>query len=80
MDTPVQLSVRDVLAVSSEVSGYLHEQTRKRRIPIDTATAPVIPTAAVTEVQINRADAGHLKKLYACPSPRAKVTLLLLLE
>jgi len=25
MDTPVQLSVRDVLAVSSEVSGYLHE-------------------------------------------------------
>jgi len=65
MDMPVQLSVRDVLALSSEVSGYLHEQTRKHRIPIDTTTpaaAPTSPTAAaVTEVQVNSADAGHLK-------------------
>jgi len=88
MDTPVQLSVRDVLAVSSEVSGYLHEQTRKRRVPIDAPT-PATPIAAaptsaspmsatpatITEVHVNSTTAGHLKRLYACPSPQAKVTL-----
>ena len=82
MDTPVQLSVRDVLAVSSEVSVYLHEQTRKRRILIDgTPTGPTlaalnpIATAAATEAHADSVSAGHLKRLYACPSPKAKVTL-----
>src|SRR5437016_12263646 len=34
MDTPVQLSMRQVMAVSPELAGYMHDQTRKRRIPI----------------------------------------------
>ena len=81
MDTPVQLSVRDVLAVSSEVSSYLHEQTRKYHIPIDgtptsSTLAPLNPTATaiVTEAHVDSVSAGHLKRLYACPSRKAKVT------
>ena len=46
MDTPVQLSMREILAVSSEVSSYLHDQTRKRRVPIDAPTT--IPAVANT--------------------------------
>ena len=80
MDTPVQLSVREVLAVSSDVSGYLHDQTRKRRIPI--ATPPAVPTAinaANANVSSTTIDAdvniGYLKQLYACPSGQAKATI-----
>src|SRR5208282_6588240 len=35
LDTPVQLPIREILAVSSDVSNYLHDQTRKRRASID---------------------------------------------
>ena len=74
--------VQDFLAISSEVSGYLHEQIQKRHVSIDTAapatpmstTAPTI-TAASTKVQINSTNAGDLKKLYPYPSPRPKATL-----
>ena len=44
MDTPVQLSIREILAVSGDVAGYLHDQTRKRRVPLDNTTS----TAEVT--------------------------------
>jgi hypothetical protein len=79
MDTPVQLSMREVLAVSSEVSSYLHDQTRKRRVPIDPLPVPV-PAAANTanmssSVLASSVNSGYLKKFYACPSGRAKVTL-----
>jgi hypothetical protein len=76
MDTPVQLSVREILAVSSEISGYLHDQTRKRRIPVDNASPAVASNAGVGSQVIDvNVNSGHLKQLYACPSGRAKVTL-----
>ena len=78
MDTPVQLSIREVLAVSSDVSSYLHDQTRKRRIPVDTpSTVPTAVNASVTTAATANVDVniGYLKQLYACPSGRAKVTI-----
>jgi hypothetical protein len=79
MDTPVQLSIREVMAVSSDVSSYLHDQTRKRRIPIDTPatvpTATAINASVTTAATDADADTGYLKQLYACPSGRAKVTI-----
>jgi hypothetical protein len=78
MDTPVQLSMREILAVSSEVAGYLHDQTRKRRVPIDSpvsaATSAAVVSSSVLDANVN-VNSGHLKQLYACPSGRAKVTL-----
>ena len=77
-DTPIQLSMREVLAVSSEVSSYLHDKTGKRRVPL--ATDSTVPAAAnVASVSSATLDAnvnaGYLKQLYACPSGRAKATL-----
>ena len=43
MDTPVQLSMRQVMAVSLDLAGYMHDQTRKRRVPVN---ATVIATAS----------------------------------
>src|SRR6266516_7779968 len=48
MDTPIQLSIHEVLAVSGDIAGYLHEQTKKRRIPLEnppSASASVPGTA-----------------------------------
>ena len=76
MDTPVQLSMRQVLAASSELSGYLHEQTRKRRVPIETTTTNTNilnsnePTTLTTTSDVN-----SIRTLYACPSGYAKVNL-----
>ena len=78
MDTPVQLSMHEVLAVSSEVSSYLHDQTRKRRVvPVDPPPVPAVANAAnVSSSVLNSSvNSGYLKKLYVCPSGRAKVTL-----
>jgi len=81
MDTPVQLSIREILAVSGEVAGYLHDQTRKRRIPIDGRTPAPAPnatthaasaTSSIPSVNVNSVDA---KAYYALPSGHAKVTL-----
>src|SRR5271170_3158852 len=35
MDTPVSLTLREVLASSSDIATYMHDQTRERRMPID---------------------------------------------
>ncbi len=76
MDTPLQLSMREVLAVSSNVSRYLHERTKKRCIPLGAAAPAAVPAAVlvvaattVTEANVNSIEAGHLKRLYAYPSP-----------
>ena len=78
MDTPVALTLREVFAASSEVSTYMHDQTRKRRMPIDphlesmvmsTSAAPSFVPLIVT---VNNTT---LMPLYACPSGRANVLL-----
>jgi len=79
MDTPMQFSMRQIMAVAPEVAGYLHDQTRKRRIPVDaTTTASAKTTTGNTEsvsspyVNVNSTQA---RTFYACPSGHAKVTI-----
>src|SRR5438552_2806461 len=78
MDTPLQLSWRQVMAVSPEVANYLHDQTRKRRVPIqDTTTASTeayrseAPNAPISS-SVNSAIS---QPLYACASGPAPTTL-----
>jgi len=81
MDTPVQLSMRQVMAVAPDLAGYMHDQTRKRRIPVDATASsalagipPDLPrllpetSASINSAQINRT-------FYACPSGHAKATI-----
>ena len=42
MDTPVQLSMRQVMAVAPDLAGYMHDQIRKRRIPVDATTSSAL--------------------------------------
>jgi hypothetical protein len=81
MDAPIQLSIREILAVSNDVSNYIHDQTRKRRVPLETDSS-----ASVTAVTINGTDgttdvvsanvhSAITTPLYACPSGRTKVYL-----
>ena len=83
MDTPIQLSIREVLAVSGDVAGYLHEQTKKRRIHLENPPSPSAPapgTAAhatsaavpVLSVNVNSVDS---KSYYTLPSGHAKVEI-----
>ena len=81
MEAPIQLKMCELLAVSTEVAGYIHDQTRRRRIPLDlnanaaqaeSSDASVSNTdASVNAVQVP----GISKPLYACPSARTKVFL-----
>jgi len=80
MDTPVCLTVHDVLSTSSEISNYMYDQTRKRRVPIDShleamvmSTTPA-PTSVppIITAEVNNAT---LTPLYASPSGRANVLL-----
>jgi hypothetical protein len=68
MNTPIQLNLRELCAVSPEISGYMHDQTRKHRMPLE----PITMTA-ITTVNVNAISA--VKVLYACASGRAKVVL-----
>ena len=78
MDTPVSLTLREVFASSSSIATYMHDQTRKRRVPIDShlesmvlSTAPA-PSSVPPIVEINNAS---LVPLYAAPSGRVSATL-----
>ena len=83
MDAPIQLRMCELLAVSTEVANYIHDQTRKRRVPIpsDSVSNRISPAEdAATEIIVSaNADLTQLgaveKSLYACPSARAKVCL-----
>ena len=74
MDTPVPLSFRDVLAVSTDVAGYVHEQTRKKRVQIERTPGtqhshsdrPPDPAISAVNVNVSTIQVGHLKTLYAC--------------
>jgi hypothetical protein len=74
LDTTVNMSVRELLAVSSDVSGCIHDQTRQRRIPVEPTinmdTSNITATAVNTNVGIN-----SVRPFYACPSGHAKVSL-----
>src|SRR5579862_9843367 len=85
MNTPVMLSIKEILAVSPEMGNYMHEQTRRKRVPVsDTnsddadeiievaskATAVSESTATVSPVT-----SSGLKPFYALPSGKAAVVL-----
>jgi len=72
MEAPVQLRMCELLAVSPGVVTYLHDQTRKRRVPLGAVSS------ASAEDNVISADSNLAqvdKSLYAVPSPRAKVVL-----
>jgi len=82
MDTTIELPMREIFAVAPDVAGYIHEQTRKKRIPL--TTPPVGTTAKPTtmeevsdSVQVSAAmvNSTQYKSFYACPSGRAKVLI-----
>jgi hypothetical protein len=75
MDSPITLNLRELFAVSSEVSAFVNDQTRKHRLPIDPASGVTSITASATSYFDASASATTAHHLYACPSSRAKVTL-----
>jgi len=78
MDTPVCLTIRDVLSASSEISNYMHDQPRKRRVPIDSHLEAMVMSAtpAPTSVPIVvETHSATLTPLYAAPSGQANVLL-----
>jgi hypothetical protein len=84
MEAPIQLKMCELLAVSTEVASYLHDQTRRKRIPVTGGTTNAISTKDETEcimedivlADTNMAQLSTVEKpLYACPSARTKVCL-----
>src|SRR5579871_4477299 len=78
MDSEVQLTIREILAVSKDVAGSLHERTKLRRTPIDVSaieygsyddTEPIeTPSVKVNSIAAPSA-------YYALPSGRAKALI-----
>ena len=81
MDPLIQLRMCELLAVSTEAANYIHDQTRKRRVPIpsDSVSNRISPAedAAMEIIVSANTDLTQLgaveKSLYASPSARAKV-------
>ena len=80
MDTPIQLKMCELLAVSSEVSNYIHDQTRKWRVPIvpepgiaANRVAPAVEDSTQGVILANADSTAIGKSLYACPSAHATV-------
>jgi len=74
MNAPIMLSIKDFLAVSPEMSGYIHEQTRRKRIPVDTEATASTTELGATE-QATTAVGNSYKLYYAISSGRAPVAI-----
>ena len=74
MNAPIMLSIKDFLAVSPEMSGYIHEQTRRKRIPVDTEAMASTTELGATE-QATTAVGNSYKLYYAISSGRAPVAI-----
>ena len=48
MNTSIQLTINEVLAMSLDVSCYIYDQTRKRRIPIEQPSEPNAVAATIS--------------------------------
>jgi hypothetical protein len=86
LETPVAIPLSELLSVSSDLSTFIHDQTRKRRVPVETPRAQTTiaatgaPGATSTTTQhlnniakVNSISGGE--SLYACPSGRIKATI-----
>ena len=78
MNAPIMLSIKEFLAVSPEILGYIHEQTRCKRIPVEDSSAMASAATSVSkheaDVQVATVD-NVSKPYYAIPSGRAVVVL-----
>jgi len=79
MEAPIQLRMSELLAVSTDVSNFIHEQTRKKRIPITEAASQAMLKENMEDVVSADANLTQVsaveKSLYACPSARTKACL-----
>ena len=81
MDSPITLNMRELFAVSTDISNYVAQQTRKHRLPVNSTTAATtdgsaIPvTGSATAGTVPERSSVNQVSLYACPSSRVKVTL-----
>ena len=79
MEAPIQLRMSELLAVSTDVSNFIHEQTRKKRIPITEAASQAMLKEGMEDVVSADANLTQVsaveKSLYACPSARTKACL-----
>jgi hypothetical protein len=81
MDAPIQLSIQEILAVSNNVLNYIHNQTRKCQVPLETDSSATVTavttngTNGTTDVISTNVHSAITKPLYACPSGRTKVYL-----
>jgi Protein of unknown function (DUF4100) len=71
MDVKISLSLNEIFGISSDVSNWLNDRTRRTRRPIDTTAANFNATDG--DVLSISANVNNLsvKPLYACPSGRA---------
>ena len=79
MNSMVQLSRHEVFTVSPNVVSYLHDQARRRRVPLNT------PSTAVSEPNVMQMttsvsstaliDTAEFKTFYALPLGRAKALI-----
>ena len=70
MDMKISLSLNEIFGISSDVSNWLNDRTRRTRRPIDTATASFATDEDVSPISAN-VNTFSVKPLYACPSGRA---------
>ena len=80
MNTPVMLSIKEILAVSPEMGNYMHEQTRQKCIPVsepnETSEAAARATAvSETDATVSLVTSNAPKPYYALPSGKAAVVL-----
>jgi len=84
MDTIIPLPMRDIMAVAPELASYMHEQTRKRRVPIvppdDTMASATIDNTTPSDDKTIEAYSRSISTefatpLYACASGKAPITI-----
>jgi hypothetical protein len=77
MNAPIQLSIKEFLAVLPEMSGYIHEQTRRKRVPRD----DVDSNTSINEIDVGVNTTSVMpggkafRPFYAIPSGRTLVVL-----
>jgi hypothetical protein len=75
MDTPVMLTIKEFLAVSPDVANYIHDQTRRKRAPIEESSSSTSSMAITTANAQTTSFFDLGKAFYALPSGRAAVVL-----
>ena len=86
MDTIIPLPLRDIVAVAPGIAGYMHEQTRRKRVPINASTANAEgeyhatqsdgdATTPKSEAYSRSVSTEFATPLYACASAKAPVTI-----